>query len=374
MTRETEKKRLGLIVNPLAGIGGKVGLKGSDGDETVRQAFALGAEIVAPSRAKETLLGLSAVKAEFDLITYPAEMGADEALACGYRPIVLGSIQPGKTTAEDTKRAAAELRDYGIDLIVFVGGDGTARDIYEAIGTSVPVLGVPGGVKIHSSVYAVNPKRAVALIEAFLQDRTSLRELEVMDIDEDLFREGRVSARLYGFLRVPFQRQLIQGAKIASSGSQDNAIGIAEYIVENMADNWYYVLGPGTTVKAIGDRLGIAKTLLGVDVVTQGQLIAKDVNEQQLLATIYDKNAKIIVTAIGGQGFVFGRGNQQISAQVIRQVGKENLIVVATKSKLLALDGPLLVDTGDPECDAYLSGYLTVITSYKQMSVWKVQA
>jgi predicted polyphosphate/ATP-dependent NAD kinase len=220
----------------------------------------------------------------------------------------------------------------------------------------------------------VNPKRAVALIEAFLQGRTSLRELEVMDIDEDLFREGRVSARLYGYLRVPFQRQLIQGAKIASSGSQDNVIGIAEHIVENMADNWYYVLGPGTTVKAIGDRLGIAKTLLGVDVVTQGQLIAKDVNEQQLLATICDKNAKIIVTAIGGQGFLFGRGNQQISAQVIRQVGKENLIVVATKSKLLALDGPLLVDTGDPECDAYLSGYVTVITSYKQMSVWKVQA
>lgn len=370
---ENGKKKIGLIVNPLAGIGGRVGLKGSDGIETVQKAFELGAEIVSPRRAVETLKELSSLKNEFRLVTYPAEMGENEARESSFSPVVLGSIVSGQTTAEDTKQAAKEMLDYGVELIVFVGGDGTARDIYEVVNDRLPVLGIPAGVKIHSSVYAVNPRRAAVLIKAFLQDRAPVRAMEVMDIDEDLFRQGRVSARLYGYLRVPFERRLIQGAKAASSGSGESAEVIAEAVVDNMDDDYYYILGPGTTVKAIGDELNIDKTLLGVDIVFQKQLVGKDVNEQQILDSIEGKKAKIVVTVIGGQGYIFGRGNQQLSPDVIRKVGKKNLIVVATKSKLLSLQGPLLVDTGDPDCDTYLSGYIRVVTGYNEESLWKVE-
>lgn len=369
-----EKKKLGLIINPLAGIGGRVGLKGSDGVETVQKAFALGAERTSPARAVETLKELVDAKELFDLMTYPSEMGENEALACGFTPVVLGSLVSHHTTAEDTRRAAIEMRRNGAHLIVFVGGDGTARDIYEAVGSDVPVLGIPAGVKVHSSVYAINPRRAAELIKVYLNERAPVREMEVMDIDEDLFRQGRVTARLYGYLRVPFERRLVQSAKAASTGSGENAMAIAESVVDDMTAEYVYILGPGTTVKAIGDELGIDKTLLGVDVVHQKQLIGKDLNEKQILELIEGKKARIVVTVIGGQGYIFGRGNQQISPDIIRKVGKENLIIVATKSKLLSLQGPLLVDTGDSECDRSLCGYVRVVTGYNEESAWKVES
>jgi len=196
---------------------------------------------------------------------------------------------------------------------------------------------------------------------------------EVMDIDEDQFRAGRVSARLYGYLSVPFERRLVQGAKAGSSGSSESAKAIAEHIVDRMRDDYYYILGPGTTVKAVGDELGIDKTLLGVDLVHRKQLVGKDLNERQLLKRIAGKKVKIVVTVIGGQGYIFGRGNQQISPRVIREVGKSNLIVVSTQSKLVSLNSPLLVDTGDYELDESLSGYIRVITGYNEESVWKVE-
>ncbi len=374
MGEDITKSKLGFIVNPLAGIGGRVGLKGSDGAETVKRAFELGASLVSPARAVETLTELAALKDEIEVITYPAEMGENEARESGFEPVVLGSIVSGETTAEDTRQAARDLVEQGAELILFVGGDGTARDVFEAVNSSVPVLGIPGGVKIHSSVYAVNPRRAAQLVKQFFQGRAPVREMEVMDIDEDLFREGRVSARLYGYLNVPYERRLVQGAKAASAGSIDSPAPIAQSVVDNMNDEHHYILGPGTTVKAIGDELQIDKTLLGVDMVYRKELVGKDLNEEQLLTLIDGKPARIVVTVIGGQGYIFGRGNQQISPRVIRQVGKENLIVVATKGKLLAIDGPLLVDTGDAECDAYLSGYIRVVTGYNEETVWKVES
>lgn len=371
---EKPKKILGFIVNPLAGIGGKVGLKGSDGVDTVKKAFELGAEIVSPRRASETLRALSADKDRFVLVTYPAEMGEQEAAAAGFQPVVLGQIQSGRTTAADTQHAAQEMKAYGVDLIIFVGGDGTARDIHKAIGADIPALGIPAGVKIHSSVYAVSPRRAADLIRAFLDDNAPTQMMEVMDIDEELFRQGRVSARLYGYLQVPFERRLIQGAKSPTISSGENLKKTAASVLEKMEDeDTYYLLGPGTTVKAVGDLLQIDKTLLGVDAVYRGKQVGKDLNEQQLLELIKGKKAKIVVTVIGGQGYIFGRGNQQISSRVIRAVGKQNIIIVAAKSKLISLDGPLLVDTGDPECDQYLSGFVRVVTGFNEETMWKVE-
>lgn len=374
--RSEPVKRPGLIVNPIAGMGGRVGLKGSDGAETQRRARELGATLTSPSRAVEALRRMRSLMEQVELVTYPREMGEDEARQVGFNPTVIGEITPGKTTAADTKAAAADMLRLGVDLILFAGGDGTARDICEAVDGKVPVLGIPAGVKIHSSVFAITPASAGDLALKYLKDEaTSLREREVMDIDEEAFRENRVSAKLYGYLRVPHEEDLMQTSKEATATQEESSLnGIATDIVDQMDRDTLYIIGPGSTTKAIASRLGVEKTLLGVDVVRGRELVAKDVNENQLLEVIKGRRAKIVVTVIGGQGFIFGRGNQQISPKVIRAVGKENILVVATPSKLAALRGkPLLVDTGDTGLDEELSGYIRVVTDYGRRVVYKVR-
>jgi len=195
-----------------------------------------------------------------------------------------------------------------------------------------------------------------------------LREAEVMDVDEAEFRQGHLSAELYGYLLSPFEPHLIQGNKMASPMTEnevENQAAIAIYIIEEMKTEVIYIVGPGTTTRTIGDLLDQKKTLLGVDIFQGKKIVAKDVNEKQILQTINGKATKIIVTPIGGQGFIFGRGNQQISSKVIRQVGLENIAVVATKSKLDRLDS-LRVDTGDPELDEHFRArVIRVIVDYK---------
>ena len=356
---------------------GRVGLKGTDGVEIQKKAIELGAAPASPKRAVEALKHILSLKGRIQLVTYPQEMGENEAKEAGFTPLVVGSIQTGKTTSTDTKNAAQEMAQLGVDLLLFAGGDGTAKDICEAIDGKIPALGIPSGVKIHSGVFAVNPEKAGDLATKYLQEDLPLREGEVMDIDEQAFREGRVSARLYGYLRVPDEGTLVQDAKTGSSRGEDEEYQknvIAVYVTEQMQDDCYYIIGPGSTTKPIGDRLGIEKSLLGVDVVKKGGLVAKDASEKQLLQSIQGKKAKIIVTPIGGQGYIFGRGNQQISPEVIKKVGRGNIVVVATKTKLNSLIGkPLRVDTGDSEVDMMLTGYMRVIAGYIEEVVKKVE-
>jgi len=369
-------KKIGLIVNPVAGMGGRVGLKGSDGQEIIRKAKELGAVATSPGRAVEALRELAPLKDGVEIVAYPHEMGEDEAREAGFEPTVIGSVETGKTTSEDTRRAAREMLGLGVDLILFAGGDGTARDICEAVDGKVPALGIPAGVKIHSAVYAINPSSAGRLAVKFLAGEAEARESEVMDIDEEAFRENRLSARLYGYLMVPYEKTLVQGSKESSSAPEEFFLeSIAADVVEGMEEGVLYIIGPGSTTKAITDKLGLEKTLLGVDVVQDKALMARDVNEAKLLDLVRGRRAKIVVTVIGGQGFVFGRGNQQISPGVIRAVGRENIVVVATPGKLSALGGrPLLVDTGDAELDAQLSGYVRVINGYGRRVVYRVRS
>lgn len=370
------RHRVGLIVNPLAGIGGRVGLKGSDGIAIVERAFALGAVPAACSRTAEALSGLVDLADVIDLGTYPAEMGARVACEGGFEPTIVGSTRSGRTSGEDTQRAAADLRAWGAELIVFAGGDGTARDVTAAVGETVPVIGIPAGVKIHSSVFAVTPRHAAEVVRGFLASRARIEEREVLDIDEDLFRAGVVAPRLYGYLRVPCVRDLVQRAKAGSRSDPSTARGVAFGVLDEMERDpgAYYILGSGSTVKALGDELHIDKTLLGVDLYHDGKLIGSDLNEAQLLEAISGHHAKIVVTVIGGQGYIFGRGNQQLSPKVIRAVGRDNIMVIATLDKLHAMDGPLRVDTGDPECDRLLAGYVRVITGERERVIWQVAA
>ncbi len=369
-------KKLGVIVNPIAGLGGRVGLKGSDGPAVLRKARELGAQPESPGRTVEALRAVSKIKDEVELITYPREMGEYEARECGFAPTVIGSIDAiGPTVPENTKTAAQEMVGLGVDLLLFAGGDGTARDIHDAVGQSAVALGIPAGVKVHSAVYAVTPTRAGELAVMYLEGRPSrVREAEVMDVDEEAFRTGTVAARLYGYLRIPEDTRLVPVGKSAGTHGESEAVrGIASEIVRTMEEDCLYIIGPGTTTRPIMEELGLENTLLGVDVVLNKRLIAGDVNGRDLLDLTRARRARIVVTVIGGQGYVLGRGNQQISPEVIRQVGTNNIVVVASREKLAALDGrPLLVDTGDADLDQAMSGYTKVAVDFNSYAMYKV--
>lgn len=366
---------LGVIVNPIAGMGGRVGLKGTDGSEALRQALKLGARPEAPARVTRALQQVKALAPETRILTCPGSMGENVVRDAGFKAEVLELCAGSKTRPEDTEEAAREMIRRGVDLLMFGGGDGTARNILDAVDGSVPVVGVPAGVKMHSAVFATDPRAAGDLAASFLLGEIqTVRDSEVMDIDEEAFRQGRVSARLYGYLRVP-ESPMMQGLKSGSTESEQAVLeGMAEYVAELMDDEPFYIIGPGTTTRAIMNHLHLEYSLLGVDVVRGGELILKDANESNLIRVLENGPAHIIVTPIGGQGYIFGRGNQQISSSVIRAVGREKIWVVATKGKILSQEGrPFLVDTGDHEVDELLRGYVRVIMDYRQETVHQVR-
>jgi predicted polyphosphate/ATP-dependent NAD kinase len=375
--------QLGLIINPIAGIGGAVGLKGSDSVEIQRQALALGAEPQSHLRAALALEVLRPLRETFELVTPPGGMGENVALQCGFSPHLLPLYpyghttlrERGETTADDTIQAGREMLHLPVDLLLFAGGDGTARDVYAALGTQIPVLGIPAGVKIHSAVFATHPRAAGEIAAAFLRgERLYLRESEVLDLDEATYRTGTVITQLYGYLKVPYRPHLLQNFKVPTPASESvRAEAIAEAVIETMQPGWLYILGPGTTTRVIANRLGFPKTLVGVDVYTREGVVALDVGEARLLELVENQPARIIVTPIGGQGFLFGRGNQQISARVIQKVGRENILVVSLSEKLNALRGePFLVDTGDLSVDEMLAGHLPVVVGYREKVIYRI--
>ena len=357
------RKSLGLIVNPVAGMGGSVGLKGTDGT-MYRKALGLGAEPVTPTRTRDLLTHIKH-KDDISLLVAPGEMGEQHIDGFNVPSEVVGEIGL-ETSASDTKGIAREMVDRGIELLVFVGGDGTARDVCDAIDSRVPVVGVPAGIKVFSSVFALSARSAAEMVDAFIEG-TEVTEEEVLDIDEDAFREDRLASRLYGYLLVPEVRRFLQPGKAPSTVSESSVQSkqeIAAYVVEEMDPETLYLFGPGTTLRAITDEMGLAKTLLGVDAVRAGELIEQDVNERGILSLFerYEQR-KIIVTPIGGNGFIFGRGSKQFTPEVIRRVATSNVMVVATRDKVSQLEC-LRVDTGDFELDEMLSGYVKVTVGY----------
>ena len=368
-----EMEKLGLIINPVAGLGGSVGLKGSDG--MVEEALARGAVPQAERRAEVALQELLGIQETITVYTGPGAMGGDLAARMGFACVVQGGPNEENTTAEDTRALSRWLQEQGMDLILFVGGDGTARDICTTAGETAVFLGVPAGVKIHSPVYARSPATAGRLAALYLQEQvTDVIEDEVLDIDEEQYRREFINTKLYGYLRIPRESDHIQCRKCGSSAAEEDAIAaIADYVADTMKKDTYYIIGAGTTTRAVMRELELENTLIGVDLVYNYELVANDIYGKQILEHIGDSPVKLVVTVTGGQGFLFGRGNQQLTPEVLRRVGKENIIILATKEKILKLRGqPLLVDTGDAELDAYLSGYHSVICDYNETIVCKV--
>ena len=364
-------KTIGLVVNPVAGMGGSVGLKGTDGTMH-EKALALGAQPVSPTLVHEFLTHL-ACRDAIQLLAAPGPMGVDHVEGAGMECAVVGELGP-TTSPDDTRRIAREMADAGIDALIFAGGDGTARDVADAIGLEVPVVGIPAGVKIYSSVFAYSARAAAALLDALIAG-AGVTEQEVLDIDEAAFREGRVDSRHYGYLLVPDASQLVQSGKDSSgSGASPEVMGeLGRAIADDMEPGILYLLGSGTTVRYVADALGLAKTLLGVDAVVDTELVGTDLNEQAILALLdrYEQ-AVIVVTPLGGNGFIFGRGNKQFTPTVLRRVGQDNVVVIANREKLLGLDA-LHVDTGDPDLDESLTGYLDVVVGPGHRKMMRVR-
>jgi predicted polyphosphate/ATP-dependent NAD kinase len=356
-----------------------VALKGSDGAEIREQALALGAELRAPGRVRRALGLLQDVAGQVHLHCWGGDMGEAVCAELGLPHTVCGRDQASPSTAEDTRRAALALAALAPDILLFAGGDGTARDVLDSVGQEIPVLGIPCGVKMHSGVFAISPEAAgellLLLVAAGLVD-VQLRE--VRDIDEAAFREGRVKTRFYGELLVPEVGGYLQQTKVAGRESEELvAQEIAADFVEGMERDRTYLIGPGSTTAAIMEELGLPGTLLGVDAIRGGEVLLRDATAAQLESLLEspDVQACIVVTAIGGQGHIFGRGNQQISPAVIRRVGVDNILVVAGKGKITGLQGrPLLVDSNDPELDRRLTGYRRVVTGYHDAILYPVSA
>ena len=371
--------KIGFIVNPIAGMGGRVGLKGTNG--VAKQAVALGAKPIASERAIDFLRRLKSLELEeaIEFLTCPGVMGEDEMRAVSFQATILPMRLKSETTAEDTKTAVRLLFQANVDLIVFVGGDGTARDIFDSLQKlgEVQVLGVPSGVKMYSGIFAVDPSEAAEVVKAFIEGTAQEMDFEIMDADESAIRQDRFSVKLYGFLKGPFVPLRLQGVKQVSPETLDeheNQMAVARFIVENMDEKGTYILGPGTTVKCIADLLNVEKTVLGVDIY-QNRTVIKDVNERKITETIKDfKNVWIILSPIGRQGMLFGRGNQQITPEIIKRVGKERIMVAATKSKIQGIeDGFLRVDTGSAEIDEMLRGYIKVATDYREWRLMQIK-
>ncbi len=341
-------RRLGFVLNPIAGMGGRVGLKGTDG--VVERARELGAEPRAPERAVDALTALSERDPETELLTCGPPMGAEEAREAGFEPEVVYDPEGEGTGAEDTREAVRAFVETGVDLILFAGGDGTATDVAETLSElddETPILGIPAGVKIYSEVFGVTPKDAGRVAADF--DSTEVRE--VSDIDEEAYREGEVRSTLRALARVPVAEEMQSGKQLSGGSVESLAEGVAEDVREGVT----YVLAPGGTLGTIKEALGFSGSPLGVDVWRDGEVLVRDASESELLDSLGEENV-IVVSPIGGQGFVFGRGNHQLSPAVIRRSEVE---VVASRSKLDTI-GVLRADTGDAALDEELRGWWRV--------------
>ncbi len=368
-------KKIGLLINPIAGMGGKAGLKGTDGKDILELALKRGAVPESAQKAVKALEKLLPLKDQLTFYTASGEMGQDAAEKLGFIYEVVHSMNK-ETEAADSRALLEQLEARGVDLILFAGGDGTARDVAGTLTRKIPVIGIPTGVKIHSPVYALTPEDAGELAFDFLTDRPlAIFEKEVIDIEEKAFRRDEIITRVYGYLHVPYDESHLQNLKSPSLQSDAQAqTSAALQIIDAMEEDVFYLIGSGSTTYRILEELDIGGTVLGVDIIKNKKMIAKDVYEQQILEIIGNQPAKLVVTPMGGQRYLFGRGNQQLSDKVLEKLAKADILLISTPAKLKALKRkPLLAYTGNPAIDQKVSGYYQVVTGYGQYSMYKVE-
>lgn len=370
---------IGLIVNPVAGIGGAVGLKGSDGAAIQQQAKQLGGKSHSGERVVGFLKELLALLDDTSLINWQAVdgvMGGDylQQMQIGYESLNMTVTSP--TTDQDSKDIAKKMKH--VDLLLFAGGDGTARDIQSVVGEQQLVLGIPGGVKIQSSVFAISPQAAARVVHKLaIGALTSVSAQEVRDLDEELYRAHQLQSKFFGSMNTPYDVEYIQHSKVGGVENDDMLINeLADHVQELMEDSSLLIIGAGKTIDAICECLSLPNTLLGVDVVLDGQIVATDASASTLNDWVSKyPDFQLLVSATGGQGFIFGRGNFQFDQHFLKQLEPEHLNIVATKNKLLALENrPMLIDTNNKELNEKFSGLRQVIVGYHQMVLYPLNA
>lgn len=373
--------KVGLIVNPVAGMGGRVGLKGTDG--VYEKAVKLGATPISPIKVNEMFDKFNSIFSKGDNIqwyTIKGCMGSDHLDKVDikdYETIYVPKI--GKTSSEDTKNACKILNNKKVDLILFCGGDGTARDIFEIIGNKIPILGIPSGVKMHSGAFGINTGATAKILNDFVKKNLTIGDIEIMDLDEDLYRKGEWNIKLFGVAKGIVEPSYIQVGKSTFDTISDEEIKeeLSEHIIEEIENHpeFLYFFGSGGTIEYIAHKLNLDNTLLGIDAVYNKKIIGRDLNEKKILQLLAKyKKTKLILSPIGAQGFILGRGNLQLSPEVIKKIGIDNLIVISTPSKLAST--PIIrVDTGDGELDKQFAdlNYILVVTGYRFSRVIKIQ-
>lgn len=367
--------RCGLIVNPVAGVGGEAGLKGSDGVEVQRLAFARGARSRAASRAVRALTHARSLLGDVVWLTGAGALGEEAATTAGFAPTVVYTPPAARTSAKDTRALAGRLVEAGVDIILFVGGDGTARDVCAAVGTDQLVLGVPSGVKMHSGVFAITPEDAAAVLQLVAAGRAVTTEAEVVDLDEDARRAGRLESTLYGVMRVPSSDRNVQRGKRRTELRGAPAVaGIAAEVADRLDPEGACLFGPGTTIRNVGEALGWELSLLGVDVVQDGRVTGRDLDSDRLNELVSGRRLQIVVSPIGGQGIVLGRGNQQLDRRILERLHPDDLIVVATVEKLGSLVGsPLHLDAPTVDLNRKFAGFTRVVVGYRQEAVVRIR-
>ena len=364
----------GLIVNPVAGVGGPKGLKGSDGS-LAGSALEMGAVLISGQRTAEAFESLIR-EAQDELIQLPrimtcsGKMGEDSLRQSGYRnfTIVYEAIEP--TSDRDTTAAARIMKEKGADMIIFSGGDGTARDVVKGVGGGFPVIGIPAGVKMYTGIFLNRPSDLGRAVMDILNKGLGTTSVELLDFGQASDGPNMGVGR-YGKATIPLL-QSIQAGKSEYPTADEDLEGISSYLVENMENESYYVMGTGSTVKNTVRMLGYMTPVLGVDIFRGKRLVASDVTDADLLSLLHEgRRLHVIVTPLGGNGFIFGRGNQQISKTFIASLKKEDLIIVASREKINRL-GVIRVDTGNTLLDSSLKGPVEVITGYASRKICEI--
>ncbi len=374
-----------MLVNPDAGLGGRLGLKGSDGKAEL--ARSMGAEDRSGPRMTATLTHFDSIhRMGFDdlhWITSEGRMGTDwfpEDANIGALSTVHSS--KGETTATHTKEAVAAMLEAGIDLLLYAGGDGTTRDIVEALEANgrpeLPVIGMPTGVKMHSGCFASSPKAAAEVLSAWLNGDLLVASTEVLDLDEERYRQGDWVIRMYAEAMTPSSPRWMQGAKqlIEAAGEEEILEGLSDHIRDVMiTEDRLIIWGSGGTLRAIGEMNGYELTNLGIDATIGSEQVGTDLDEAGLLELLAPHSGPVtlLLSPMGGQGFLIGRGNLQLSPEVLRAIGIDNILGVVTPAKLLSVR-TLRIETGDEELDAdfVALAYMKVLQGFRTTRILPV--
>lgn len=375
-------KTIGFLINPIAGMGGKVGLKGTDG--VLEKAKKLGAEPQAEKKSLSMWKQFAKMVQDegeipqMKILTCSAPMGKQVIDNLPDVEVEIIEKVPQTTSAKHTQLAVKEFVKKGVDLILFCGGDGTARDIFSIVKDSIPIVGIPSGVKMYSGVFAIHPETAAAILFDYVFGIVNEADTEILDLDEDKYRAGQWSVQLFGTAKTLNEPTFIQAGKMMFEQQHDKELQkqIALYVAFRIKQNpkTIYILGCGSTVNSVGKALNLDTTVLGIDVIQERKILAKDVNEstlKELLDNDYPK--KLLLSPIGAQGFILGRGNLQLSPEIIRKIGIDNIVVLSTPSKLMKTP-KIRIDTGDQNLDKEIAAKknIPVITGYSTIRLKEI--